>query len=48
MGHTTWACNNGYLVNNKDVCPEKKIFGIKISDIPKGHELRHIYPHKFT
>lgn len=48
MGHTTWACNNGYLVNNKDVCQEKNIFGIKISDIPKGHELRHIYPHKFT
>jgi DNA repair protein RadC len=47
MGHKTWACNNNYLVNGVDVCPEKKVFGIKVSDIPQGHPLRHIYPGKF-
>ena len=47
MGHTTWACNNGYLVNNEDPCPEKKIFGMRAKDIPQGHPLRHIYPGKF-
>lgn len=47
MGHQTWACNNNYLVNDKDVCPEKKVMGIKVSDIPQGHPLRHLYPGKF-
>ena len=47
MGHQTWACNNSYLVNDKDVCPEKKVMGIKVSDIPHGHPLRHLYPGKF-
>jgi hypothetical protein len=47
MGHKTWACNNNYLVNGVDVCPEKKVFGIKVSDIPQNHPLRHIYPGKF-
>ena len=42
-----WACNNNYLMNGKDTCPEKKVMGIKVSDIPKGHELRSIYPGKF-
>jgi hypothetical protein len=43
----TWACNNNFLVDDKDPCPEKKILGIKAKDIPKGHELRTIYPNKF-
>lgn len=45
--HETWACVNGYLVNGKDMCGEEKIFGIKVSDVPQGHEWRIIYPHKF-
>lgn len=42
-----WACNNNFTLNDKDTCPEKKVFGIKTSDIPKGHELRMLYPSKF-
>jgi DNA repair protein RadC len=47
MGHQTWACNNGFFVNDQNTCAEKKIFGIKPSDIPQGHELRMLYPKKF-
>jgi hypothetical protein len=48
----TWACNHGFKWRegngpDRDPCPEKKVFGIKTSDIPKGHELRRIYPGKF-
>lgn len=43
----SWACNNQFLVNSKDPCPEKKVFGVKVSDIPQGHELRKIFPNKF-
>ena len=42
-----WACNNNFLMDDKDTCPEKKIFGVKPSDVPKGHEWRTIYPNKF-
>ncbi len=42
-----WACNNNFLMDGKDTCPEKKIFGIKTKDVPQGHEWRHIFPHKF-
>jgi hypothetical protein len=42
-----WACNNNFYMDGKDTCPEKKIFGIRTSDVPKGHEWRHIYPGKF-
>ena len=42
-----WACNNGFYMNGKDTCPEEKIFGIRKSDIPEGHEFRMLYPHKF-
>lgn len=42
-----WACNNNFLMNGKDTCPEKKIFGVKTSDVPQGHEWRHIFPNKF-
>lgn len=47
MNHEVWACNNNYLVDEKNTCPEEKIFGIKKSDIPHGHELRMLYPGKF-
>lgn len=43
----TWACNNGFKINGNDPCPEEKVFGIRAKDIPKGHELRLLYPHKF-
>lgn len=53
----TWACNNrfgsietwmnGRLYKTLDPCPEEKIFGIRKKDIPQGHELRMLYPHKF-
>jgi hypothetical protein len=42
-----WACNNNFLMDGKDTCPEKKIFGVKTSDVPQGHEWRHIFPNKF-
>ena len=42
-----WASNNGYLMDGKDVGPEEKIFGIRVKDIPDGHEFRMLYPHKF-
>jgi len=42
-----WACNNNFFMDGEDTCPEEKIFGIKASDIPMGHELRMMYPHKF-
>jgi hypothetical protein len=42
-----WCCNNNFLMDGKDTCPEEKIFGIKKSDIPQGHELRMLYPGKF-
>jgi hypothetical protein len=43
----TWACNNNFLMDGKDTCPEKKIFGVRTKDVPQGHEWRHIYPNKF-
>jgi hypothetical protein len=43
----TWACVNNFLLNGKDTCPEKKVFGIKAKDIPQGHPFRKIYPNKF-
>jgi len=42
-----WACNNNFLMDGKDTCPEKKIFGVRSSDVPQGHEWRHIFPNKF-
>lgn len=42
-----WACRNNFLVDGKDTCPEEKVMGIKVSDIPEGHPLRHMYPGKF-
>lgn len=47
MGMKTWACNNGFTWNGTDPCPEKKIFGVKVKDVPQGHEWRKIFPNKF-
>jgi hypothetical protein len=47
QGMKTWACNNGFKWNGEDPCPEEKVFGIKKKDIPQGHELRMMFPHKF-
>ena len=46
-GIETWCCNNNYLMNGEDTCPEEKVFGIRKKDIPKGDPLRYIYPGKF-
>lgn len=46
-GIETWACNNNFLVDGKDLCPKKKVFGINQKDIPQGHELRLMFPNKF-
>ena len=35
-----WACNNNFLMDGKDTCPEKKIFGVRTKDVPQGHEWR--------
>jgi hypothetical protein len=53
----TWACNNhfdtietiinGNTVKTEKTCPDKKIFGVKTKDVPKGHEWRSIFPNKF-
>lgn len=53
----SWACNNNFnkietWINGRksdetDPCPEEKIFGMRAKDIPQGHELRMLYPHKF-
>ncbi len=43
----TWACNNKFKMDGQDPCPEEKIFGIRKKDIPQGHELRMMFPHKF-
>lgn len=45
----SWACNHGFKWNGTDPCDpgEKKVFGIKAKYIPKGHELRQMFPGKF-
>jgi len=47
MNHKVWACNNNYLIDGQDACGEKKVMGIRVSDIPAGHPLRIMYPSKF-
>lgn len=42
-----WACNNNFIIDGKNMCPEEKIFGVRKKDIPSGHPLRYIYPNKF-
>lgn len=47
-----WACRNGFKWNGEDACqpgrkPEKKIFGVRTKDVPKGHEWRQVFPGKF-
>ena len=46
-GLETWACNNKFLMDGEDTCPEEKIFGIRKSDYPQGHPVRLLYPGKF-
>lgn len=46
-GLETWACINGYLMDGKNMCGEKKVFGVKVSDYPQGHPVRLMYPGKF-
>jgi hypothetical protein len=42
-----WASNNNFLMDGQDTSPEKKVFGVRASDVPQGHEWRSIYPNKF-
>ena len=42
-----WACNNDFLMDGRNTCPEEKVFGIRKKDIPAGHDLRRMFPSKF-
>lgn len=42
-----WACNNHFYLDGKDTCPEQKVFGVRASDVPQGHEWRTLFPNKF-
>ena len=42
-----WCCNNGFTMNGEDMCPEEKLFGVKVSQYPKGSPERLIFPKKF-
>lgn len=42
-----WACFNNFFMDGKDTCPINKVMGIKVTDIPQGHELRLLFPKKF-
>ena len=43
-----WAENNGFLLDGVDLSKEnRRIFGIRVKDIPQGHPLRFVYPDKF-
>lgn len=46
-GLETWASVNGFLMDGKKTGPEKKVFGVKVSDYPQGHPVRLMYPGKF-
>ena len=46
-GVETWAKNNNFLFNGKDLSENDKIMGIRKKDIPQGHPLRQIYKNKF-
>ena len=45
--HESWAANNNYKVDGKNTGPQEKIFGVRVKDVPPGHEWRTIYPNKF-
>jgi len=47
MNVQEWARVNGYSMDGKDLSREEKIFGVRVSDVPQGHEWRMIYPNKF-
>jgi hypothetical protein len=38
---------NNRMVKQEDTCPEEKVAGIRVKDIPAGHPLRIMYPSKF-
>ena len=46
-GVETWCCNNNFMMDGKDMCPPKKVYGMRPKDIPMGHPLRSIMPGKF-
>ena len=41
------SVSESFLLNGEDTCPGKKIFGVRTSDVPQGHEWRKIYTGKF-
>lgn len=47
MSMKSWAQNNNFKWNGSDVESEKRIFGVKIKDVPIGHEWRYMFPNKF-
>ena len=57
MSVETWACRNNFVtietwINNRmakkeETCPEERVAGIRVKDIPHGHPLRMMYPSKF-
>lgn len=43
-----WAENNNFLFDGEDLEKKhRKVFGIRIKDVPQGHPLRFMYPNKF-
>lgn len=47
MSIKSWAQNNNFKWNGEDIENEKRIFGVKIKDVPPGHEWRYMFPNKF-
>jgi len=44
----TWTENNNFLFDGRDLEKEnRKIYGIRIKDVPQGHLLRVLHPEKF-
>lgn len=44
----TWAETNNFLFDGRDLEKEnRKIYGIRIKDVPQGHLLRMLHPEKF-
>lgn len=44
----TWSERNDFLFNGEDLEKKnRKVCGVRIKDVPKGHVLRLIYPEKF-
>lgn len=44
----TWSENNNFLFNGEDLEKKnRKIYGVRVQDVPQGHILRVLYPGKF-